>query len=271
MKKLILIIFVFISASFAQDAEKLFETMKEKYSSFEYREVILLSNQIIKTKDNIGKEMLIETFMLRAVAYYTTGFESAAEHSFKALLDIDNNYSPDPSQYSPKIIEIFDKVKSSYEEKEKIETTESLKKAEEPVKEIIYVNVFEKESLIRSLLLPGWGHLYNGDRTKGWLLTSAGVISLGSMFYFIFDSNSKEKKYLNETNIEFIGNKYDDYNSSYKLRNISIGAYVAIWLYSQLDLLIFSETTTNQSEPFSTSMDYNPLSNSVKINFKIGL
>ena len=96
-------------------------------------------------------------------------------------------------------------------------------------------------ALGRSILFPGMGHLYLSNNAKGWILTSLNTAALGSMLYFIFDSRNKELDYLEQTEPALINEKYDKYNTSYKIRNTLIITYAVIWIYSQIDLLFFSD------------------------------
>ncbi|MCB0732713.1 MAG: hypothetical protein KDC88_16940, partial [Ignavibacteriae bacterium] len=102
-------------------------------------------------------------------------------------------------------------------------------------------------AVAKSLIIPGWGHLQLENSTKGWILTSVSTVTLGSMIYFVFDANSKEKDYLAETNANMISLKYNDYDKSYKIRNSLIAAYAAVWLYSQIDLLFFSNNLRSKN------------------------
>jgi TM2 domain-containing membrane protein YozV len=101
-----------------------------------------------------------------------------------------------------------------------------------------------KPVIIRSLIFPGWGQLYNNNKLKGWILTSLGAITISSAVYFIIDSNNKQKKYLNDVNLSTIQNNYNEYNTSYKLKNISIISFIAVWVYSQIDILFFSQNNS---------------------------
>ena len=96
------------------------------------------------------------------------------------------------------------------------------------------------------------GQIYLDNKTKGWITTTVSTINLGALIYFIFDAKSKEDAYLKESNKSLMQQKYNNYNSSYKTRNILIASYVAIWLYSQIDMLFFSngsESTTIKQTP----------------------
>jgi TM2 domain-containing membrane protein YozV len=118
--------------------------------------------------------------------------------------------------------------------------------------------------IIRSLIFPGWGQLYNNNKLKGWILTSLGAITISSAVYFIIDSNNKQKKYLNDVNLSTIQNNYNEYNTSYKLKNISIISFIAVWVYSQIDILFFSQ---NNSLPL-TQLKTNFM-NQFQLNFSL--
>ena len=107
--------------------------------------------------------------------------------------------------------------------------------------------------MLRSLILPGWGHFYSSDDTKGYILSSLSAVTLGVMIYSIFDTQTKENEYLAETTPLLIQEKYGQYNSSYKTRNILIASYALLWMYSQIDLLYFS--ANNSSLRISVSFE----------------
>jgi hypothetical protein len=92
------------------------------------------------------------------------------------------------------------------------------------------------------------------------------------MLYFIVDANEKEKAYLSETNSVLIQSNYDKYNKSYKIRNTLIATYAAIWLYSQIDLLFFSNSIGSKhlSEGISNHIQVLP-NDSFALSFKFPL
>lgn len=119
-------------------------------------------------------------------------------------------------------------------------------------------------SMFRSLVVPGWGQLHNGDRRKGWILLGAAAATAGSAVFLATSSNTKiadakvaEKNYLNDVEsllndesewgpagmpIEGLENQFDAWEDAYDqarpLRYLIIGAASAagvIWLYSLID------------------------------------
>ncbi|MEK6553091.1 MAG: hypothetical protein AABZ54_06545, partial [Bacteroidota bacterium] len=77
-----------------------------------------------------------------------------------------------------------------------------------------------------------------------------------------------------ESNKLLIQQKYDDYNKSYKIRNVLIISYAVIWLYSQIDLLFFSNGDQDSKSKLSQSNNFSftssPLS-ALQINLRVPL
>ena len=119
------------------------------------------------------------------------------------------------------------------------------------------------------MIYPGIGHLYDGQKVKGWILTTLTTLTLASSVYFFIDANKKKNAYLDEKNPIYFDSKYSDYNKSYKYRNYSFIALGAVWLYSQLDLLFFSKSQ-NVSHIISekSTIGINPV-NGFNLNFKL--
>lgn len=243
-----------IAQSFSQEFRSEIETLNHHFQSFNYQEVINIADSILSTEKTISDSEKIEIYRLKGVSHFALLQMQSAFKSFINILKIDENYEMDIIQNSPKIVRYFNEIKMTYTE----EKIHSLKK-EEQFK--IALSDQRKElytSLGYSLILPGLGHLYRNEKTKGLLLTSATIAVLSSSIYFIIDTNHKEKNYLNEVEKQKIEIKYNSYNKSYRYRNISLVLLSAIWIYTQTDLLIFRDTNSHNfslSPSISSSQD----------------
>ena len=127
-----------------------------------------------------------------------------------------------------------------------------------------------RQALLRSVFIPGTGHLYLHSDFKAWALTTLSVASIAAGIYYIIDTNKKEKEYLQETDINNVAGKYNDYNFAYRMRNFAFITYTALWLYSQFDLLFLSNT--GDSTVISYIPDFNLKANNgfslgYRINF----
>ncbi|RPI66242.1 MAG: hypothetical protein EHM47_17130 [Ignavibacteriales bacterium] len=249
-KKLILLLPFIIQSVLAQDSTYSLDTIRNEYKSFNYVNVINKSVEILITHRNIPSKDLVEIYLLKGSSHFALQEDTLAKYSFLEILKIDSLFTPDTISVSPKIVRFFNEVKSSY-----LSSRMIVKKA--PVDSLKWFNHYNqlykervnlfRNSLYRSLVFPGLGHLYAGD-SKGWYLTAAGVLSFTSSVYFIIRTNDKKSEYLLAQEPETIEEKYKSYNDSYKFRNISFIVFGAVWLFSQIDIIstVFPEPSNLQ-------------------------
>jgi tetratricopeptide (TPR) repeat protein len=236
---------LFLFANIFGQTENTIDSLTARYNSFDYNGAVDVANDLIAAKQNFTDDELISIYVIKGIAHYSLGQLESAKISFTQILNIDASYSLDPINISPKIVAFYNNIKDNYSPSViPVEPIDITARADTVIKvDTVFIKPDYSPisgSIVKSIILPGWGHISTGDNTKGWLLTSASLAALGSMVYFIFDTDSKRDSYLNEIDQSLIEAKYDKFNTSYKIRNTLIITYAAIWLYSQLDLLIFS-------------------------------
>jgi hypothetical protein len=270
IKKIFLMLFFFLEISLVYSQEATFDKVQQEYAKFNYDKVIKLSDQLI-TNGTLSDSLLIELHLMRANVFYSEGADSLTRKSFENILKINRKYIPDPSVTSPKLISIFNEVKADFIRLNPDLTVVQKPDSTKPKQEIKYLNQFPAAgAVVKNLLLPGLGQLHYDNLTKGWINTAASILNIGAVIYFSIDANKKQNDYLKETDNFLIQQKYDEYNKSFKLRNTFIITYAAIWLYSQLDLFVFSsENEPIQSEPVGSRVNLNQYGNSFQLSVRI--
>jgi len=238
---IIVYLILFSQLSNAQP-EKEIEQLRKQYETFQYSSLVNKADNLLYDKERFTDQILINIYSLKGASHFAMGDIKNSRKTFRELLKIDNDHQLDNITYSPKILELYNDIKAEFLDIRIPEKGKSQGKNEEIINNDFQRSTFSEFNLAlaKSLILPGWGHLHVNNNTKGWILSSASIITLGSMIYFIADANTKENKYLRETNSLHIKNRYDAYNDAYKIKNILIATYSIIWLYSQIDLLFFS-------------------------------
>ena len=264
MKKFIIsVIFLsLLTTSIFGQSKKNLGRLNKEFQLFNYSKVVFLANEFLSQKEAFTTKELIEIYLLKGISHYSLGQSESVNNSFYEILKYDSNYQINPSEVSPKIIRVFEEIKAKYALNNRkniqiVEKTDTLYSVDTLI--IKTDSRFYSETIIRSMVYPGWGHLYSGNKTKGWLFTSVNTILLGSMVYFIYDTNQKESDYLSEIDPKVIDEKYDSYNKSYKIRNSIIITYALAWIYTQIDMLFFSEI------PFVPIINSTALNNSTNI------
>ncbi len=263
MANKILLILILLSANLFAQSDELFTKMKNAYQTSNYQNAIELSNLVIK--QDLSNNRLIEVNEIRAVCFYSVGKKDSSKIYFIEILKIDDSYLPNQLFISPKIISFFNSIKLDYER------IVSNKKVQISQSKIDSSKIKEDRDRIAttiaySILLPGTGQLKIGESTKGMLLTGTSVVLLGGSIYYYLNTKKLETDYQNESDKKLIKEKYDAYNKSYKIRNILIASYGVVWIFSQLDLLVFNQEKLFGSN-FSVSTSLTNYNNTSQLTF----
>lgn len=253
-----LLLWGFSSGAHAQSDSLSLETIQQKLESFDYREVISLSARLLAERENLSSRDSLEIHRMRAIAYYSLGERQACGNEFLAILHIQADFQWDSVKTSPKIIRFFEETRAEFLASQKTPVVPDSAAAAPVLQNPAPASggLPPRGAILRSLLLPGWGHLASGHSAKGWLITTLGAGALGSAIYFIGDTRSKEDAYLNETDPALIETRYQAYNSAYQKRNLLIAAYAAVWLYAQVDLLYFSKKGISGKESAQNTLQW---------------
>ena len=213
------------------------------YESFEYAEAIRLADSVLTAGDSLPVPLRVDCYLVRGLAQYSLGEEEAARKSFLEILVLKEDYRPDSIRVSPKIIRFFNSVKDDYDRvaaRGRPGAVVLRDSVPQPVLRTADRDGRTRSALVRSLVLPGWGHLTLSHDTKGWILASLGAATLGSMVASIVVTASRERTYLGASDPALIASAYDRYNAAYRVRNGLIAAYVVLYAYAQIDLLFIS-------------------------------
>jgi hypothetical protein len=98
--------------------------------------------------------------------------------------------------------------------------------------------VSPRTSLLMSTVMPGWGQLANGKRTKGVLCFATGAGLLGK--YLIEDRRADralERAGLATTNSEYL-TYYNQYSSHFDRKEDVVWWAVFFWLYAMVDAYV---------------------------------
>jgi len=250
IKFTLLLFLLFPFTGLAQD-ENILQDISRKFESFKYDSVITTADSLLSLPDNLSDETLVEIYRMKGISHFSLDQNKLAEESFLEILEIDSTFNLDSAKTSPKIISFFNETRKEFKQQELAEilkeqaadTVYVIQKIPDPeIEEKI------KGALYRSILLPGLGQLYLNNNFKNWFTSVLSSASLVSSLYFIFDTETKREGYANETNVSRVAAKYDEYNSAYKNRNLSLIAFAALWIYSQIDLLFFTDFSSSENE-----------------------
>jgi len=90
-------------------------------------------------------------------------------------------------------------------------------------------------NMLKSAIVPGWGHYLSKDYTRGHVFLASEVILIGSSIYFYSQAMDDYSTYEDSHYIGDIKQFYLDANSNYKYSQIFLSLGAIIWLYSIYD------------------------------------
>ncbi len=206
-----------------------------EYDRGNYNDVIK-EGRVLLSENNLdsGEEINIRTYI--AFSAVAIGDTIMAIEEFNKILDIDPNFSLNPDFVSPKIMSVFNNVKSN----RKIVVATTQKDSIDTQKEVVVIqsrsNKFIK-AFAKSAVFPGWGQLSKGEFDKALILSSAFWVSMGIESYLWYKTDDLKQEYdRSQTPSEAIS-LYDDYDLFSRMQQGMMGICMGIWVYNVLDAL----------------------------------
>jgi tetratricopeptide (TPR) repeat protein len=201
----------------------------DAYQAMNYNQTIELCNQAISEYTNYSREELITLYKFQALSYYHLGDTSSARQAFNTMLTINPNVILDPVTTSPKIITFYEQIKSEYAPDIKANT----------LTETRYIQLKDSRpsAAWRSLVLPGWGQLYKGESTKGYIIMSGFLLNSAALIAAVVNEQSAKDSYLAARDPNTIINTYDEYNKWHKTRQMLTYSQIIIWGYAIADAI----------------------------------
>jgi len=193
--KLFTIIFLFTTPILLGQESELLDSIKRNFEENNYSKVISLSNVLLQHDNSLNERGLIKIFLMRSVSYFALSKKDSAKICYIEILKIDENYEPDPVLISPKIIKFFNPIKSDFHQ---IQNNNPINDPGDDFGEkdkLTEVGNNIASSVVKNIVLPGWGHFNSSGTLKAIIITSLSSILLGSSIYFIVKTNDLYDKY----------------------------------------------------------------------------
>lgn len=189
------------------------EEVKTLYDQGSYEEAVQAAEGILEETPGLELEAVVGLRKLVAFSWVALGRREEAKEEFKAILEIDPALTLDPLLISPKIIQVFEEARG----------------------ELLSL----RTALSRSLIFPGMGQLYSGERRKGRIfILGEGLTLCGLLISHIFTEKA-HKAYHDAQDPSEIETRYQSYNNWFRIRTGFGCLSVGIWVCAPLDILLF--------------------------------
>lgn len=194
------------------------ERVRALYQELDYEEAERRAMRAIDNADVYDVDELAELHALLALIHYVQQNEVGARSEFLTALSLKPDLVLDPVLVPPRAITFFDQLREEVLQEDPPDDV--------LVRRYILLSDPRPAAAMRSALIPGWGQMYKGETTKGWVVAGlfAGTTG-GSLALHLTDDGGS-----------------DAGGDSPLLRDALSVAAAGIWLYSYLDALM-NETT----------------------------
>jgi tetratricopeptide (TPR) repeat protein len=227
--------------SFAQQVSgdslvKLLEQAKNFYNGGEYEKAITELEQALQFLKQLTQLDQVEAYKYLAFSYVAFGDKEKAKEQFRLALKLDPKMELDPSVVSPKIIKVFEEVKSEF--------AANPPPVKPPVKPPVtppaaQPHRSEAVTTAMSCCIPGLGQMYRGEKSQGTTLMIMGGVTLVSFFVTQGIAAQKHDDYLavGPDDPDAMDRAYKAYRIWYNAGAITGAAFVGVYLYNLYDII----------------------------------
>ena len=239
---------------------ELITEIRQAYERIDFEVAEIQIQEALVGFDRFSPAELSEIHFFSALIHYARGDAAKAESEVLIALQLFPDFSADPLLTPPGLHEIVRTTRATLPENSSTELNSA---------DIRYLILEDRRpsAAMRSMLVPGWGQMYKGERRKGHILIVAWGTTAGGAITTHFLRQNAERRYLDADTQEEVFERFDAFDRWHKVRNNLFLAASAVWLYSYIDALLLPSTARlNQG---STSFQAIPVSpNGVQFSFR---
>ncbi|MEM0963704.1 MAG: hypothetical protein AAGK21_14345 [Bacteroidota bacterium] len=180
--------------------------------------------------DEFSPDQLVEVHSTLGTLLHGRGEVIASRVQFVAALSLDPTMALDPVFVPPQTVEFFEEVRQE---------VQAPTPAVTDAPEVRYVILEDRRpgAVRRSLVAPGWGQFYKGDRTRGWIYGTAATAALAGVVGSAIQVGIEGDQY-REAPANQVDDEYAEYNRWWKARRAFAVTTAAIWSVAALDALL---------------------------------
>lgn len=149
------------------------EEIRSAYRRLDYQRSRTLAHRALSRFHDYTREELLEVHRVLALVEISQNNRAEARRQFEAALSLDPEMQLDPAFVSPQILSFFDRVKRQWWTRRTAGRLDS--------SSVQYRTVPDRrvEAALRSIVLPGWGQHWRGERAEAWMIGGAWALALG--------------------------------------------------------------------------------------------
>ena len=218
--------------TYGQSTPPRVEAMWDAYQQLDYATAADSARAALDAFEAYSRDELAQIHTILGLIEYSQNQPQDARDQFTAALSLNPNLTLDPLMVSPKILTFFEEVQAEFSRLQGDD-----KAASDAVRYVI-VEDRRSEAALRSMVLPGWGQIHKGDRTKGRVLLGLWGTMVGSTVAAHLLRANAERDYKAATTPSVALDRYDTFNTWHQTRNALLLGAATVWAYSYIDALM---------------------------------
>ena len=238
MRALLLAVLLTAAAAAQPGPADLLVAMEDAVARLDYATAEDRAREALARFDALTPDQLVTVHATLGILLHAQDEPVEARRQFEAALSIDPALTLDPVLVSPKTVEFFDEVRATM--------ATSTGAAAGPDLRYVLIEDRRTAGALRSLVVPGWGQFYKGDRAKGWGFALAGGAAVTGLVVAETRYNAAREDYEAATSPSEASRLYESYDRWYQIRGAVVRGAAVVWGAAMLDALL-----TGGPEPVS--------------------
>ncbi len=181
---------------------------------------------------------LSQVYVIHAHILFARSDIQGATSQLQQALQLAPGLTLDPIDTPPELYQLYTDLKSDKAASEGGATA---------VPDIRYLLVHDLRpgAALRSMVIPGWGQMYKGEKKRGVWLTGTWVATAGGSLMAHLKRKQAKDFYLASTTTEQTQARFKDFSTWHKVRNNLLIAASAVWVYSYLDAILIGSPASS--------------------------
>ncbi|MBX2819539.1 MAG: hypothetical protein KTR29_07655 [Rhodothermaceae bacterium] len=229
---LVLSISLFAEVVHAQSSNtQVLEDIRSAYDGLDYAIAETRINEALRDYERFLPQELSEIHVLYALVLFAQSKPSDAEAQLGLAVQLNPSLELDPLDTPPRLYAAFVEIKEGYSDNSSQVNTPQ---------DVRYLLVYDPRAnaALRSMVVPGWGQLYKGEKRKGIVLASLwGLTASGSLIAHVSRNQAQDHYRASETQAQ-TQSRFRAFSTWHKVRNNMMLAAAGIWVYSYIDAIV---------------------------------
>ena len=210
---------------------RILEDIRSAYDGLDYAIAETRINEALRDYERFLPQELSEIHVLYALVLFAQSKQPEAEAQLELAVQLNPSLELDPLDTPPRLYEAFEEIKKGY--------ADNAAEINSP-QDVRYLLVYDPRAnaALRSMVVPGWGQLYKGEKRKGIMLASLwGITASGSIVAHISRNQAQDHYRASETQAQ-TQSRFRAFSTWHKVRNNLMLAAAGIWVYSYIDAIV---------------------------------